>query len=274
MIQFPHCKINLGLSILGKRKDGFHDIDTVFYPVHLKDIVEITASSKGYSESIRFTHSGLTIPGDTSNNLCVKAYHLLKADFPPLPAVQMHLHKNIPMGAGLGGGSSDGTAVLQILNSLFHLQLNKKQLIQYAEKLGSDCPFFLFDQPCQASGKGEILNPIEIDLSPYTLILIHPQIHIPTPWAFQQIIPCKKEKEIAKIVQQPLSTWKQELVNDFEAPVMKAHPLIGSIKEELYAQGALYASMTGSGSSLFGLFPKGFTWATTPLTQNLRIDTF
>jgi len=274
MIQFPHSKINLGLSILAKRQDGFHDIDTVFYPVNLKDIVEITASSKGSSELIQFTHSGLNIPGDTTNNLCVKAYHLLKADFPTLPAIQMHLHKMIPMGAGLGGGSSDGTAVLQILNTLFHLQLNKIQLIQYAEKLGSDCPFFLFDQPCQASGKGEILNPIEIDLSPYTLVLIHPQIHIPTPWAFQQITPCKKVKEIAQIIQQPLATWEKELVNDFEAPIMKAHPLIRSIKDELYTQGALYASMTGSGSSLFGIFPKGFTWALTPLTHPLRVDTF
>ncbi|NQW78029.1 MAG: 4-(cytidine 5'-diphospho)-2-C-methyl-D-erythritol kinase, partial [Chitinophagaceae bacterium] len=247
MIQFSPCKINLGLSILEKRADGFHALETVFYPLALHDIVEVVPE-----KSFKFSHTGISIPGDTSNNLCVKAYQLLKANFPQISGVQIHLHKNIPMGAGLGGGSGDGTTVLKIINTLFNLNLSKEQLLNFAASLGSDCPFFIFNEACHATGRGEILEPIAIDLSNYTIALIHPGIHIATSWAFQQLSPCVKEKSIATIIKQPIETWKTELINDFEAPVFKAHPSLEAFKNNLYGQGAIYASMSGSGSSIFG----------------------
>ena len=271
MIQYPHCKINLGLSIVAKRADGFHELETVFYPVALKDILEITPAKT--NDATSFSNSGLAIPGDSSNNLCLKAYHLLKADFPSLPEIQMHLYKIIPMGAGLGGGSSDGTFALKILNALFQIGLSLEQLMLYAEKLGSDCPYFLYDTPCHATGKGELLSPIECNLSNYSIVLLHPGIHIATLWAFQQIMPCKKDKLIAAIIQQPISTWKQELMNDFEAPVIQAHPIIGALKNDLYQQGAGYASMSGSGSSLYGIFEKNKKYQKSDLSKNVRIDT-
>jgi 4-diphosphocytidyl-2-C-methyl-D-erythritol kinase len=253
MIVFPHCKINLGLSIITKRADGYHELDTVFYPVALNDILEII-SQNDTSSDIQFTSSGLAIPGDHTNNLCVKAYQLLKKDFPALPAIKMHLHKNIPMGAGLGGGSSDGTAVLKLLNQQFNLGLNKNQLVDYASKLGSDCAFFVHDNACHAKGRGEILQPINCDLSNFKIVLIHPDIHISTAWAFSQLNPQNKQKSIAEIVSGPIENWRTELINDFEAPIIKAYPMIGDIKQMLYQHGAVYASMTGSGSSIFGLF--------------------
>jgi 4-diphosphocytidyl-2-C-methyl-D-erythritol kinase len=253
MIVFPHCKINLGLSIIAKRADGYHELDTIFYPVALNDILEIV-SENDTSSDIQFTSSGLAIPGDHTNNLCVKAYQLLKKDFPALPAIKMHLHKNIPMGAGLGGGSSDGTAVLKLLNQQFNLGLNKKQLVDYASKLGSDCAFFVYENACHAKGRGEILQPFDCDLSNFKIVLIHPDIHISTAWAFSQLNPQNKQKSIAEIVTGPIENWKAELINDFEAPIITAYPIIGEIKQMLYQQGAVYASMTGSGSSIFGLF--------------------
>jgi len=271
MIQYPHCKINLGLSIVAKRADGFHELETVFYPVALKDILEITPAKT--NDGTSFSNSGLAIPGDSINNLCLKAYHLLKADFPSLPEIQMHLHKIIPMGAGLGGGSSDGTSALKILNALFQIGLSLEQLMIYAEKLGSDCPYFFYVTPCHATGKGELLSPIECNLSNYSIVLLHPGIHIATLWAFQQIMPCKKDKLIAAIIQQPISTWKQELMNDFEAPVIQAHPIIGALKNDLYQQGAVYASMSGSGSSLYGIFEKNKKYQKSDLSKNVRIDT-
>ncbi|TRZ82271.1 MAG: 4-(cytidine 5'-diphospho)-2-C-methyl-D-erythritol kinase [Sediminibacterium sp.] len=267
MIQFSPCKINIGLSILEKRADGFHALETVFYPVALHDIVELVPA-----KSFAFFHTGISIPGDTSNNLCVKAYQLLKADFPQMSNVQIHLHKNIPMGAGLGGGSGDGTTVLKILNTLFNLNLSKEQLLNYAAQLGSDCPFFIFNKACHATGRGEILEPIAIDLSNYTIALIHPGIHIATSWAFQQLNPSVKEKSIATIIKQPIETWKAELINDFEAPVFKAHPSLETFKNNLYRQGAIYASMSGSGSSLFGIFPKGTKIESPTDAASLRVD--
>lgn len=272
MIQFPHCKINLGLSILSKRQDGFHNLESVFYPIPIKDMVEITPAIKG--SSIPFSNSGLPIPGNMESNLCLKAFQSLKVDFPFIPDIQMHLHKIIPMGAGLGGGSSDGTSVLMMLNSLFKLQLSDKQLENYALQLGSDCPFFLKHEACHVTGKGETLHPIKLDLSIYTLALIHPNIHINTKWAFQQVKPCIKEKLILNIIQQPISTWKQELINDFESAVLKEHTIVGAIKNEFYEQGALYASMTGTGSSVYGIFEKDFKFQHSALTQSMRIDIF
>jgi 4-diphosphocytidyl-2-C-methyl-D-erythritol kinase len=168
----------------------------------------------------------------------------------------MHLHKIIPMGAGLGGGSADGTFALQLLNDLFNLNITKDKLIQYALQLGSDCPFFIHNKPCFATSRGEIMELIDLDLSNYKIVVINPGIHISTAWAFSQLTPQNKTKSIADIVAGPIANWKAELINDFESPIIDAYPIIGEIKQMLYQQGAIYASMTGSGSSIFGLYPK------------------
>jgi len=267
MIQFPNCKINLGLSILAKRPDGYHELETVFYPIAVSDALEILPA-----DSLTMSQSGIAVPGDPAQNLCLKAYHLLKKDYPKLPAVQMHLHKNIPMGAGLGGGSSDGTAALIILNQQFSLGLNESQLIDYASQLGSDCPFFVYNKACHATGRGEILTPIALDLSNYQFLLAHPGIHIATAWAFQQLNPHTKSESIQAIVEKPIAEWKACLMNDFEAPVFKAEPTLSNIKDQIYQLGAIYASMSGSGSSLFGIFPKGHFDQAPTIEHALRID--
>lgn len=271
MIQFPHCKINLGLSIIEKRADGYHELETVFYPVHLQDMVEVCIAEHA-TESVQFSHTGLDIPGDASSNLCIKAFQLLKKEFPKIPSTQIHLHKHIPMGAGLGGGSSDATAVLKIMNQLFNLELNQERLIELAAQLGSDCPYFIYDQACLAKGRGEMLQPIEIDLSNYSFVLIHPGIHVSTAWAFGQLNPHQKSRSIESIIQQDISTWKNELINDFESPIFEAHPIIAQLKDYLYQEGAIYASMSGSGSSLFGIFPKGKTIQAPSFASDIRID--
>lgn len=267
MIQFPNCKINLGLSILAKRADGYHELETVFYPIAISDALEILPAA-----NLTMTQSGIAVPGDPAQNLCLKAYHLLKKDFPTLPAVQMHLHKNIPMGAGLGGGSSDGTAALIILNQQFSLGLNDQQLIDYASQLGSDCPFFVYNKACHAKGRGEVLKPITLDLSNYQFLLVHPGVHIATAWAFQQLKPHSKSESIQAIIEKPITDWKNSLINDFEAPVFKAEPKLLVIKDQLYQLGAIYASMSGSGSSLFGIFPKDHFNQAPSIEHALRID--
>ena len=267
MIQFPNCKINLGLSILAKRADGYHELETVFYPIAVSDALEILPAA-----NLTMNHSGITVPGDPAQNLCLKAYHLLKKDFPTLPAVQMYLHKNIPMGAGLGGGSSDGTAALMILNQQFTLGLNDQQLIAYASQLGSDCPFFVYNKACHATGRGEVLTPIQLDLSNYQFLLVHPGVHIATAWAFQQLNPHIKSESIQAIIEKPITDWKNYLINDFEAPVFKAEPKLSVIKDQLYQLGAIYASMSGSGSSLFGIFPKDHFNQAPSIEHALRID--
>lgn len=267
MIQFPNCKINLGLSILAKRADGYHELETVFYPIAVSDALEILPSDK-----LTLSQTGIAVPGDPDQNLCLKAYHLLKKDFPSLPSVQMHLHKNIPMGAGLGGGSSDGTSALLILNQQFSLGLNDRQLIDYASQLGSDCPFFVYNKACHATGRGEVLTPIALDLSNYQFLLVHPGKHISTAWAFQQLNPQTKSESIKAIIEKPITEWKDCLINDFEAPVFKAEPTLSEIKSKLYQLGAIYASMSGSGSSLFGIFPKGHFEHTPAIEHALRID--
>ena len=253
MIVFPNCKINLGLHILGKREDGYHNLETVFYPLNLTDILELLPT-KETSNSFSFSQSGLTVEGSSSDNLCVKAYQLLKKDFPNLPAMKLHLHKAIPMGAGLGGGSADGAFTLRLLNDKFFLQLDEKALLQYAAKLGSDGPFFIINKPCYAGGRGELLEPVPISLKGYHIVLINPGIHISTAWAFAQLTPALPEKDLRKIIEAPIDTWRSDLKNDFEGPVFQAHPEIGNIKEILYQRGALYAAMSGSGSTVFGIF--------------------
>ena len=260
MILFPHCKINLGLRVIGKRPDGFHDIETVFYPFPLKDILEVVKikdSNSTHSDSeIEAFYSGLDIPGEDEDNICIKAYAILKKEFPQLGPIQMHLHKIIPIGAGLGGGSSDGAFVLKILNEIFNLNISKNDLIKFALQLGSDCPFFIYDQACFAKGRGEILESLEINLSSYSLILIYPGIHINTAWAFSSIRSFSKKDSVLSAIKNPLESWKKELINDFEEPVFAKYPEIAYIKQKLYDSGAIYASMTGSGSAVFGIYPK------------------
>jgi 4-diphosphocytidyl-2-C-methyl-D-erythritol kinase len=262
MLVFPNCKINLGLHIIRKRNDGYHELETVFYPLQVRDALEILkweVGSRKYEEQpVQFSMTGLPVQGNSADNLCVKAYHLLQKDFPQLPAIQMHLHKAIPMGAGLGGGSADGAFTLQLLNNKFSLGLNQQQLLDYALQLGSDCPFFIINQPCLGTGRGELLQPVSVDLSGYSFLLVHPGIHINTGWAFSQLSPASTHRAVPleRIIQQPAETWRSQLINDFEEPVCSHHPALAAIKDRLYAAGALYATMTGSGSSFYGIFPK------------------
>lgn len=255
MIVFPHCKINLGLHITRKRSDGYHDLETIFYPLALRDALE--AVRNGSDGNIHFNSTGLPIQGNPSGNLCVSAYELLKKDFPGLPGVDMHLHKTIPMGAGLGGGSADGAFALLLLNRLFQLKLSEARLAAYALQLGSDCPFFIYGKPCFGTGRGEILEPVALDLSAYAFVIVAPGIHVSTAEAFAGIRPQEPSVSLKEIISLPPTQWKEQLVNDFEAPIMLKHPVIGEIKTELYKAGAVYASMTGSGSCLYGLFPRG-----------------
>ena len=262
MVTFPNCKINLGLSIIRKRTDGYHDLETVFYPIQIKDALEIIETKNSQQsgdtdrDNAQCSISGLTIDGDIENNLCVKAYHLLKKDFPDLPAVQIHLHKVIPMGAGLGGGSADGAFTLKLLNRKFELGLTEEVLIKYALQLGSDCPFFIKNTPSFATGRGEKLEPVNVDLSGHRLIIVHPGIYVNTGLAFSNIKNYQRSGSVKEIVQQPVSSWKQELTNDFEEPVFSKHPEIKKVKDDLYDNGAVYASMTGSGSAVYGIFEK------------------
>jgi 4-diphosphocytidyl-2-C-methyl-D-erythritol kinase len=266
MVYFPNCKINLGLQVLRKRTDGYHDLSTVFYPLPLRDILEII-----HSPHSAFTAYGLPIPGNENRNICEQAYQLLKSDFPTLPNVHIHLYKNIPIGAGLGGGSANGAFTLLALNKQFHLGLDTAALLRYAARLGSDCPFFILDRPCLGSGRGEQLEPIDLDLSPYTIILVNPGIHISTAEAFARCTPHDTGISLRDIIRQPIHTWPEQLTNDFEEPVFQLHPELREIKTLLYAQGALYAALTGSGSSFYGIFEKANTPASLPLSWNYRI---
>lgn len=251
MVTFPNCKINLGLNILQKREDGYHDIETVFLPIPFYEVLEIISSDN----STTLTTTGISA-GDPEDNLCLKAFHLLKRDFPSLPEIKMHLHKIIPVGAGLGGGSADAAFALLLLNKKFDLQIPATQLFEYALQLGSDCPFFISNKPCFARGRGEIIEEIGLSLSSYKILLINPGIHINTKETFQYATPAIPLKKIKSIIQQPIATWKDALKNDFEKVVFSLHPEIKKIKENLYTHGAIYASMTGTGSTIFGIFNK------------------
>ena len=251
MIGFPHGKINLGLSVVSKRTDGFHNLETVFYPLHLRDIVEIIP---GPSPSLIL--SGLPLAGNPNDNLVMQAFNLLKEHYPVGP-LEIHLHKSIPSGGGLGGGSSDAACMMKLLNGFFKLEIPDIKMASFALKLGSDCPFFLQSSPCYARGRGEILEPIVLDLSGYSILLVYPEVQISTAWAFSQIHPEPATVDIRELVSDPVEDWKNQLRNDFEIPVFRQYPQLQKIKIQLYARGALYASMTGSGSSLYGIFRKG-----------------
>lgn len=253
MIIFPPCKINIGLQVLRRRKDGFHDIATIFYPLPLQDVLEIVASEE---EKVSFRATGIPIPGKPEDNLCVRAYHLLRQDFPALPPVHIYLHKVVPIGAGLGGGSSDGAAMLKLLDAKFRLGMTEAARSAYALALGSDCAFFLRDGPCYATGRGETLEPLGMEaLRDCRVTLVCPDVPVSTAWAYGQVTPALRSGSLPELVQGPVEAWKGNVVNDFEEPVFRAHPALREIRDRLYEAGALYASLSGTGSAVYGIFP-------------------
>lgn len=253
MITFPNAKINLGLHITEKRLDGYHNLETVFYPVPLEDALEIHLQHTPSTNKYALHLSGIKVIGNADDNLVIKAYQLLDQDF-ELPPIDIHLFKHIPSGAGLGGGSADAAFMLKLLNERFGLNLTTEQLETYAATLGADCAFFIRNEPTFAEGIGNVFSPISLSLKGYQLVIIKPDIFVSTREAFSQIRPQRPEHSLCDSLARPIEEWKECVVNDFEASVFPQHPAIKVIKEELYRQGAVYASMSGSGSSVFGLF--------------------
>jgi 4-diphosphocytidyl-2-C-methyl-D-erythritol kinase len=253
MLCFPNCKINTGLYITRKRADGYHDLETVFYPIAITDVLEITEA--GETEIVT---TGDPVQGRTEDNLIYKAWRMMQAKFPDrVRAVRMHLHKVIPMGAGLGGGSSDGTHMLRILNDKFGLDCTDAVLEEMALALGSDCPFFVKNQPVFASGRGEKFEPCALDLSAYSIQVVVPDIHVSTAAAFGMIRPKAAAYDLRQLGTLPVAEWRHRIQNDFEEPVFALHPGLYDLRKQLYRQGAIYASMSGSGSAIYGIFPKG-----------------
>lgn len=248
MIVFPNAKINIGLNIVSKRVDGYHDLETIFYPVMIKDALEVVEARK-----LSFTSSGIQIPGELKSNICLKAYELLSRDI-KLPPVHIHLHKNIPIGAGLGGGSADASFFIKLVNEKFMLNLDAEQMEHYASQLGADCAFFIKNQPVFASGRGDEFDPIQLDISKYFLVVVMPNLHVETSMAFKDIVPKPASKNLKELIKNDISTWKSFVKNDFEPGIIKQYPEIGQIKDALYQAGALYASMSGSGASVYSIF--------------------
>lgn len=250
MLAFANAKINLGLQVIRKRTDGYHDLETVFYPVRINDVIEINDAAV-----TSFVVSGIEIPGDAIDNLCMKAFNALKKDF-DLPSQQITLLKNIPIGAGLGGGSSDAAFLVKLLNEKFRLKLSEQQMENYVRPLGADCPFFISNNPVYAEGIGDVFSPVEVDLSPYEIVVLKPDIHVSTADAYSGIVPSLPTKSVKELIHLPLKDWHATIFNDFEKTVFERHPQIKMLKEDLYQRGAIFALMSGSGSSVFGIFEK------------------
>ena len=248
MLSFPNAKINLGLNIVSKRPDGYHNIESCFYPIPWCDVLEIIPS-----DELLFTSSGLAIPGAEDSNLCLRAFHLLK-DAYDIPNVHIHLHKVIPMGAGLGGGSSDGAFTLKMLNDLFDLGMDVPTLQKLAGQLGSDCPFFIENKPVIATGTGTIFQDTELNLSGKHIAIRHPHVHVSTEKAYSLVQPATPTHSIEHTLKKPMTQWKNVLQNDFEPSVFAQFPEIRNVKNQLYTAGATYVAMSGSGSAVFGLF--------------------
>ena len=284
MIAFPNAKINIGLNVVAKRSDGYHDIETVFYPVLLQDALEISLMRPLDPALLRkrlesgllvqpddvFLHyrilpkkenipccslemTGNEFPFSAADNLVVKAYLMLQQDF-DLPSIDIKLHKHIPSGAGLGGGSSDCAFMITLLNRRFNLRMRESMMERYAARLGSDCAFFISNTPSIATGRGEILNPISLTLKGYTILLVKPDVAVSTAEAYAGVTPHKPAVSLAEAVMRPVSEWKDCVFNDFEPSVFKKYPLLADIKQRLYDLGAEYAAMTGSGSTIYGIF--------------------
>lgn len=256
MIEYPCAKINLGLNVINRRSDGYHDLETVFYPVNINDKIEIEVtqndSSRQYPCMLKI--NGIGIDGNIQDNLIVKAYNLIKEHYAALPDISVTLTKNIPTQAGMGGGSSDCAYTITMLNKMFKLNMSTSDMQELAAKLGADCAFFINPIPSFATGIGEKLSPINLDLSKYTIVIVKPPLRISTKEAFSNILPVHPAKCCRDILAQPIETWKHELVNDFEQSLISRHNEIAEIKQKLYGMGAVYASMSGSGSAMFGIF--------------------
>ena len=251
MIVFPNAKINIGLNIVEKRTDGFHNIESIFYPVmDLFDVLEVVKNG-----TLKFHSTGIEIPGDSNSNLCLKAFKLIQQDI-DIPNVKIHLHKNIPIGAGLGGGSADAAFMLKVLNELFKLDLSIDQLINYAKKLGSDCAFFIENKPVYAHAKGDEFENIRLNLTSYEIKIEYPEIHVGTDQAYSGIVPVLSKENLKELIKQPIEEWKSSIKNNFENSIFSQYPTIEELKEKLYSKGAIYASMTGSGAAVFGIFEK------------------
>lgn len=255
MIDFPCAKINLGLNIVARRADGYHDLETVFYPadIHDKICIEPSACRIG-GDMCRLDIEGTPVDGATKDNLVVKAYNMVKERFPHIASVNITLSKNIPMQAGMGGGSADCAFTIRMLNDMFSLGMTREEMMRMAARLGADCAFFIDPRPAFATGIGDKLMPIDINLGGYTLAIVKPPLKISTKEAFSNVTPKRPDKCCRDIVRQPVDTWKDCLVNDFEQSITPAYPEIADIKRRLYAMGAVYAAMSGSGSALFGIF--------------------
>ncbi len=248
MITFPNAKINIGLNITERRPDGYHNLETVFYPINIKDVLEVIEASE-----LDFEASGLGIPGRVEDNLCIKAYHLIARDY-NVPPVKIHLHKHIPIGAGLGGGSADCAFFIKAINDLFKLNLTIEQMEVYARELGADCAFFIRNEPVFAYEKGDVFKPVQLDLSGYAIMLVMPPAHVSTGEAYRGVRPAPPTGDLQQLIQLPVGEWRRHIKNDFEESVFANHPQIRGVKAALYDAGALYASMSGSGASVFGIF--------------------
>jgi 4-diphosphocytidyl-2-C-methyl-D-erythritol kinase len=248
MIIFPNAKINIGLNVINRREDGYHNLETIFYPIKINDVLEVIEA-----DELSFESDGLEIPGRMEDNLCIKGYHLLKKDF-DLPPVKMFLYKHIPIGAGLGGGSADAAFFIRLLNQKFHLELSDEQMIGYVRQLGADCAFFIKNKPVFAQGIGDKIEDIDLDLSKYKIALVMPRVHVSTPEAFRGVKPAVPEHSLKELIRLPVVEWKNHVKNDFELSIFKNHPAIRGVKAALYEAGAIYASMSGSGASVFGIF--------------------
>jgi len=255
MITFPIAKINLGLNVVEKRPDGYHNLQTVFFPVPIKDALEVYPMDAQFPSQVDcdLKVTNIHIDGDEQRNLVVRAYNLLKQDFPDMPRVHAHLYKGIPTQAGMGGGSSDCGFMITLLNQMCNLGLSDEQMIQYAARLGADCAFFILNKPCYAEGIGEKLQPITLSLSGWYLSLVRPDIPVSTREAFALIKPHYPQLNCRDVVQLPVEEWCGKLTNDFEDSVFAVHPELGAVKDRLYQLGATYAAMSGSGSTLFAL---------------------
>ena len=252
MITYPNAKINLGLNIVEKRPDGYHNLETVFYPINLQDALEVTTLEG--EEQYTLTLSGAPIEGNPDNNLVVKAYNLLKQDYPEIPPVAIHMYKHIPTGAGLGGGSSDAAFMIKLLNDKYSLGISVAKMEEYAARLGADCAFFIQNKPVFATGIGNLFESIQLSLKGYYLVLVKPDIFVSTKDAFAHISPKRPMQSLQEIIRMPIETWRATMKNDFEESVFQKFPEIAAIKDKLYDMGAIYASMSGSGSSVFGIF--------------------
>jgi len=253
MVVFPNAKINIGLNILSKRTDGFHNIETIFYPIPLYDILEIQKNDNSTKSNL--VNTGNTVDTDVTNNLCFKAYSLMQTEY-NLPHIELYLHKAIPFGAGLGGGSSDAAFTIKLVNELYKLGLSNEMMKIHASKIGSDCAFFIDNIPSLAKGRGEVLSLINIDLKGMYLVLVKPEIHVSTANAYSGVIPTIPKVSIAELINLPMNDWKGKIKNDFENHIFKQFPILSTIKETLYNIGAVYSSMSGSGSTIYGLFEK------------------